>query len=138
MKPLETFSEGTPFQPLFICFIYRGMIGNGRTFRFAIASYRPKGIICERAKATSQGHSCAIEILRGSNLKAEAVEDALDLRIFQIEFLGLIGEPSLVDLFRDRSVGLNRRQASSSCVDELQYRCSRDPPPCWMPSKSAY
>lgn len=51
----ETFSEGTPFQPLIICFVYRVMIGKGRTFRFAVASYRPKGFICEKFEATSEG-----------------------------------------------------------------------------------
>ena len=31
------------------------MIGNGRTLRFAVASYRPKGVFCEKVIAISEG-----------------------------------------------------------------------------------
>ena len=45
MTPLESFSEGTPFQPLVICFVYRVMMWNGRTLRIAKASSGRKAVV---------------------------------------------------------------------------------------------
>ncbi|MFN0278935.1 MAG: hypothetical protein ACKVRN_10065 [Pyrinomonadaceae bacterium] len=92
MTSLESFSEGTSFQPLIISVVYPAMMGNGTTLRNAAASYRPKGSSCQTAVSVLLGLLVLERKSKGEDSDADATDAAFDLRKVPVEFWGFIKE----------------------------------------------